>query len=241
MDFKKATELFKDPDFDGEPVVIYEPGPHDDPVPPDPKGDDEEDEVGGEEGETIKKYHVSGVTVHIVSERVEVYGEDGKMVTESYRDYTRKSIRQEFGSLDNFLQKWNGSKKKAAIIDALAEYGIELSTLAKEVGNDYGDFDLICHIAFDQPPLTRAERANNVKKRNYFTQYGDKARAVLEALLDKYADEDIASIENNNVLKLDPFKQVGTPVEIINNVFGGKANYEAALQALETELFKQVS
>lgn len=241
MDFKKATELFKDPDFDGEPVVIYEPEPDDDPVPPDPEGDGEEGEAGGEEGEIIKKYHVGGVTVHIVAERVEVYGEDGKMVTESYRDYSRKNIRQEFGSLDDFLQKWNGSKKKAAIIEALAEYGIELPKLAKEVGKDYGDFDLICHIAFDQPPLTRAERANNVKKRNYFTQYGDQARAVLEALLDKYADEGIVSIENNNVLKLDPFKQLGTPVEIINGVFGGKAQYEAALQALETELFKQAS
>ena len=160
------------------------------------------------------------------------------------RDDIRAAIERtvkEFGSLDDFLQKWNGSKKKAAIIDALAEYGIELPKLAKEVGKDYGDFDLICHIAFDQPPLTRAERANNVKKRNYFTQYGDKARAVLEALLDKYADEGITSIENNNVLKLDPFKQLGTPVEIINGVFGGKAQYEAALQALETELFKQAS
>jgi type I restriction enzyme R subunit len=238
MDFKKATELFKDPDFDGEPVVIYEPDDDDDPVPPDPDGEGEE---GDDEGEGVKKFHVSGVEVRILSERVEFLGEDGQMVTESYRDYSRKNIRQEFASLDDFLQKWNSTKKKGAIIEALAEYGIELPKLAKEVGKDYGDFDLICHIAFDQPPLTRSERANNVKKRNYFTQYGDKARAVLEALLDKYADEGITSIENNNVLKLDPFKQLGTPVEIINGVFGGKAQYEEALQALETELFKHAS
>lgn len=239
MDFKKATELFKDPEFDGDPVVIYEPDNDDDPVPPDPPPPDDDGEDGEGEGGGVKRYQVGGITVYIVSERVEFLGEDGQMVTESYRDYSRKGIRQEFASLDDFLQKWNSSKKKAAIIDALAEYGIELPKLAKEVGKDYGDFDLICHIAFDQPPLTRSERANNVKKRNYFAKYGDQARAVLEALLDKYADEGIISIENNNVLKLDPFRQLGTPVEIINDVFGGKAQYEAALQALEAELFKQ--
>ena len=239
MDFKKATELFKDEAFDGEPVVIYEPGDDDDPVPPDPEPDDDDD--GGEINEPpgVYKVRVDGVDVRILSERVEYLGEDGQMVTESYRDYSRKNIRKEFDSLDDFLSKWQSSKKKAAIIDELAEYGIELTKLAQEVGKDYGDFDLICHIAFDQPPLTRRERANNVKKRNYFTQYGEQARAVLEALLDKYADEGITTIENPTVLKLKPFDQLGTPVEIINDLFGGKANYENAIQQLEQELFKQ--
>jgi type I restriction enzyme R subunit len=242
MDFKKATELFKDPDFDGEPVVIYEPGSDDDPVPPDPDGEDDNgDGDDDDDDEDVKKFHVSGVDVRIISERVEYVGDDGKMVTESYRDYSRKNIRKEYASLDDFLQKWSGTKKKVAIIDELAEYGIELPKLAQEVGKDYGDFDLICHIAFDQPPLTRSERANSVKKRNYFTRYGEQARAILEALLDKYADEGISSIENNNVLKLDPFKKLGTPVEIINGIFGGRAHYEEALQALEAELFKQAS
>ena len=237
MDFKKATELFKDPDFDGEPVVIYEPGPDDDPVPPDPEpGDGEDDDE--EEGEGIKKFHVGGVDVRILSERVEFLGEDGQMVTESYRDYSRKNMQKEFQSLDGFLKKWNSSKKKAVIIEELAEYGIELPKLAQEVGKDYGNFDLICHIAFDQPPLTRKERANNVKKRNYFTKYGEQAQAVLEALLDKYADEGITTIESPNVLKLKPFDTFGTPVEIINDVFGSKANYEEALQELEQALFK---
>jgi len=240
LDFKKATELFKDPEFDGEPVVIYEPGDGDDPVPPDPEPVDD-DTGGGEEDETPKKFVVSGVSVSILAERVEYLGEDGQMITESYRDYSRKNIRKEFISLDDFLLRWNSAKRKATIIEALAEYGIELPNLAKEVGKDYGDFDLICHIAFDQPPLTRSERANNVKKRNYFTKYGDKARVVLEALLNKYADEGVTSIENNNVLKLDPFRQLGTPVEIINGVFGGKAKYEEAIQDLEAELFKQAS
>lgn len=241
MDFKKATELFKDPEFDGEPVVIYEPDGDDDPVPPDPEPGDDDAGDDEDDGQTIKKFHVSGVEVRILSERVEYIGEDGQMVTESYRDYSRKNIRKEFASLDDFLQKWSSTKKKAAIIDELAEYGIELPKLAQEVGRDYGDFDLICHIAFDQPPLTRSERANNVKKRNYFAQYGEQVRAVLEALLDKYADEGVTSIENNNVLKLDPFRTLGTPVEIINGVFGGKAKYEQAITALEDEFFKKAS
>ncbi|HAJ72999.1 MAG TPA: restriction endonuclease [Methylophilaceae bacterium] len=241
MDFKKATELFKDPDFDGEPVVIYEPTDDDDPVPPDPpSNEDDEDDDDNQDGK-VKKFYVKGVEVSIVSERVEYLGDDGQMVTESYRDYSRKNILNEFASLDEFLTKWKSSKKKAAIIEALAEYGIELPKLAQEVGKDYGDFDLICHIAFDQPPLTRAERANNVKKRNYFTKYGEQARAVLEALLDKYADEGVTTIENNNVLKLKPFDTIGTPVEIINDVFGGKAKYEQAIQELEEELFKQAN
>jgi type I restriction enzyme R subunit len=125
------------------------------------------------------------------------------------------------------------------IVSELAEYGIELPKLAAEVGKDYGDFDLICHIAYDQPPLTRKERAENVRKRNYFAKYGDQARAVLEALLDKYADEGVLTIESPKVLKLIPFTQMGTPVEIINDVFGGKANYETALQDLEREIFDQ--
>jgi len=243
MDFKRATQLFQDPDFDGEPVVIYEPGPNDPPEPPDPPDGGDDEGEGGEIGEPpgVYKVRVSGVDVRILSERVEYLGDDGQMVTESYRDYSRKNIRKEYASLDDFLRKWNGSKKKEAIIQALEEYGIELPKLAQEVGRDYGDFDLICHIAFDQPPLTRQERANNVKKRHYFAKYGEQARAVLEALLEKYADEGITSIENPKVLKLRPFDQMGTPVEIINSVFGGKANYEEALYELEQELFKPAS
>lgn len=239
MDFKKATELFKDPDFDGEPVVIYEPGPGDGPEPPDPPINEAEEDGEDEDGEGVKKVRVSGVDVKILAKRVEYLGEDGQLVTESYRDYSRKHILEEYASLDVFIKKWNSSKKKEAIIQELEEYGIELPKLAAEIGKDYGDFDLICHIAYDQPPLTRAERANNVRKRNYFTKYGEQARAVLEALLDKYADEGITTIESPRVLKLKPFDTMGTPVEIINNVFGGKANYENALQELEKELFDQ--
>lgn len=239
MDFKKATELFRDPDFDGEPVVIYEPDDDDDPVPPDPDGldNDEDDSIIDHDG--VKKYVFKGVPVSIISERIEYIGSDGNLVTESYRDFTRKQITSEFASLDEFLRRWNTAKKKQAIIDLLEEHGIILENLAELVGKDYGDFDLICHIAWDQPPLTRKERANNVKKRNYFTKYGKHARAILNALLDKYADEGIESIENAKVLKLRPFSDMGTPMEIINNVFGGKTRYEKAVQELEQELFKQ--
>ncbi|MEM9280257.1 MAG: DEAD/DEAH box helicase family protein [Verrucomicrobiota bacterium] len=240
MDFKSATEHFKDPDFDGDPVVIYEPDPDDPPEPPDPDpepGGTVEDPPGPEYG--TKKIRVSGVDVNILAKTVEYRGEDGQMVTESYSDYSRKHIRNEYASLDDFINKWNTTKKKEAIVKELEEYGIELAKLAEEVGKDYGDFDLICHIAYDAPPLTRRERADNVKKRDYFTKYGDQARAVLEALLDKYADEGVLTIESPKVLKLTPFDQMGTPVEIINDIFGGKANYENALEELERELFEE--
>ena len=240
MDFKKATELFRDPDFDGEPVVIYEPGDGDDPVPPDPPPDEGEDGDGGDEGgEGVIKIRVSGVPATIIAERIEYIGPDGNLTTESYKDFSRKQIQSEYASLDEFLYRWNGAKKKQAIIDELEEYGIVMDNLAAEVGKDYGDFDLICHIAFGQSPLTRKERANKVKKRNYFTKYGEQARAVLTALLDKYADEGIGTLESAKVLRLDPFRIMGTPVEIINNIFGGKDSFDNAIQELEQELFRE--
>ena len=241
MDFKKATKLFSDPDFDGEPVVIYEPDNDDDPVPPDPDYPDEDnDEPGGvEEPPGVYKVRVSGVPVTIISERVEYIGPDGNLITESYKDFSRKQIQSEFASLDDFLNRWNSAAKKQAIIDELEEHGIVLDNLATEIGKDYGDFDLICHIAWGQPPLTRKERANKVKKRNYFTKYGEQARAVLTALLDKYADEGIGTLESAKVLRLDPFKSMGTPVEIINTIFGGKEGFDTAIQELEQELFKE--
>ena len=186
-----------------------------------------------------KKIRVSGVPAKIISERIEYIGPDGSLITESYKDFTRKQIRSEYASLNEFLAGWNGAKKKQAIIDELEEHGIVLENLAAEIGKDYGDFDLICHIAYDQPPLTRKERANKVKKRNHFTKYGEQARAVLAALLDKFADEGISTLENPKVLRLAPFKDMGTPVEIINTIFGGKERFDNAIQELEQELYKQ--
>lgn len=238
MDFKKATEHFKDPEFDGEPVVIYDPKPGDDPVPPDPPDEGDTPPPGVEEPEGPYKITVSGVPAYIKNERIEYLGEDGKLVTESYKDFTKKQVKQEFTSLDDFLRKWNSADKKGAIIDLLDQHGVVLENLAELVGKDYGDFDLICHVAFDQPPLTRKERANNVKKRNYFAKYGEQARAVLSGLLELYADKGVGSIEDAKVLKLKPFSDIGTPTEIIKKVFGGKTQYEQAIHELENELFK---
>lgn len=237
IDFKKATELFKDSQFDGEPVVIYEPGDDDPPVPPAPDGDDDFDDEEETETEGTKKIVLNNVEVKISSERVEFLGSDGKLVTESYKDFSKKQINKEFASLDEFLTKWNSTEKKKAIIAELEEHGVILENLAETVGKDYGDFDLICHIAFGQPPLTRKERADNVKKRNYFTKYGEQARQVLEGLLNKYMDRGVLSLENPKVLKLDPFSEIGTPVEIINDVFGGKKKYEEAIKGLEDEIY----
>lgn len=241
MDFKKATEHFKDPDFDGEPVVIYQPQPDEDPVPPDPPAGDDEDIISDPPISGSKKIYVSGVEVNIKNERVEFIGEDGKLVTESYKDFSKKKVHQEFASLDEFLKKWSDADKKQIIIDLLEEHGVILENLAELVGRDYSDFDLICHVAFGQKPLTRKERANNVKKRDYFTKYGNQARAVLQGLLDLYANMGIKGIENAKVLKLKPFSEIGTPMEIINIYFGGKKKYEQAIKELENELFKQES
>ena len=238
IDFKKATELFRDPDFDGEPVIIYEPGPDDPPEPPEPETDDD-DNVGDTDpdDDNVYKFVVSGVSARIVAERIEYLGPDGYLITESYRDFSRKQIKSEFTSLNDFLKSWNSARKKQAIIELLEEHGIISDNLAEIVGKEYGAFDLICHIAYDQPPLTRRERAEKVKKRNYFTKYGTQARAVLNALLDKYADEGIGPLENAKILKLEPFSEIGTPMEIINQLFGSKSNYENAIQELEQELF----
>ncbi len=254
MDFKKATELFADPDFDGDPVQIYHPTGDDDIVPP-----DDESNVDPSEGTLLKpdisfdptaepgqkrvKYYINNVEVHVVSERVQYYDKDGKLVTESLKDYTKKMVQKQFRTLDEFLRKWSESAKKEAIIKELEGQGLLLSALREEVknGDQYSTFDLICHIVYGQPPLTRKERAENVRKHNYFAKYGEKARKVLDALLDKYSDEDVSSIESAKVLSLKPINEMGTPVEIINDFFGGKDKYEAALKELEDALFKKVN
>ena len=167
---------------------------------------------------------------------VQYYGPDGKLITESLKDYTKKTVAKEFKSLSDFIRHWSKADKKQAVIDELAEEGVLWEALADEVGKDYGAFDLICHVAFDQPALTRRERAENVRKRNYFAKYGDQARAVLNALLDKYADEGVQCIEDLKVLKVQPLDRFGTPVEIVKQ-FGGRKHYEEAIQELEALLY----
>lgn len=257
IDFKKATELFADPDFDGDPVQIYEPKSLDDsPVPPDdlPPDDGHEDDdpvyppeieptfragenswVNDDEP-TVRRYVVANVEVTVAAERVQYFDEDGKLITESLKDYTRKTLSKEFASLDDFLRRWSRAEKKQAIIEELANEGIFFEALADEIGRNCDPFDLICHVVWDMPPLTRQERAAVVKKRNYFTKYGDQARRVLEALLDKYADEGVEQIEETQILTISPFSQLGTPMEIINS-FGGLSEYQRAVRDLEQALY----
>lgn len=196
--------------------------------------------IDPEGGESPRKYYVHDVPVFVVAERVQYYGKDGKLITESLRDYTRKTVKKEYASLDDFLRRWDLSSKKQAIIQELEELGVLFESLADEVGKDFGPFDLICHVAYGQPPLTRKERAENVKKRNYFAKYEEKARSVLASLLDKYADEGVENMEDINVLKLRPINQHGTPIEIIKS-FGGKEKYLEALKELEAQIYKIAS
>ena len=252
LDFKRATELFADKDFDGEPVQVYEPQPGDPVQPPEPPpaplhpADDPSalaptDPLGplvtGPGGDEPKKYIVGGqVTVAVARERVQYLNAQGKLVTESLRDYTRINLLKKYDSLDRFLQTWQQADRKAALLQELEGQGVLLDALADEVGKDLDPFDLLLHVAYDQPPLTRRERAQRVKKRNAFTQYGPVARKVLDALLDKYADEGIATIESNEVFKLQPFTDLGSPVELVRS-FGGRPQYLSALQALEQALY----
>ncbi len=257
MDFKKATELFADPNFDGDPVSVYQPKQGDPVAPPDDEeaGDDyqpgEESTAetgtaddGGNSGgwiddpppDTPKKYYVNNVEVKVASERVQYFDANGKLITESLKDYTRKTLTAEFASLDDFLTRWNSAEKKQIIIEELATHGVFFEELEAEIGKDLDPFDIICHIAWDKPPLTRKERVEKVKKKNYFSKYGEQAGKVLEALLDKYADEGVTTIEKTQILTIDPFKDFGTPVEIIKG-FGGLENYNNALQELEEALY----
>ncbi|WHX92018.1 EcoAI/FtnUII family type I restriction enzme subunit R [Peribacillus simplex] len=251
MDFRGVTNLFADPDFDGDPVQVYVPNEGDDPVPPEvdeddnPSGNDPvsptddgdfgDDGVKGD-GEKPRTYYVHNVKVRVINERVQYYDENGKLITESLTDYTKKTVKKEFSSLNDFLQSWNSVERKEAIIEELLEQGVLLDELQEEVGKDFDPFDLICHVAFDQKPLTRRERAMNVKKRDYFAKYGEKAQTVLEALLEKYANEGIEHIESMEVLKLQPFDTMGSLMELVKS-FGGKQQYMQAVRELEQQIY----
>jgi type I restriction enzyme R subunit len=251
MDFRKATNIFARPDFDGDPVQIYEPEPGEPVVPPDegtpPAGEGTPaatdpflptvpSVVIDDQPDKVKKYYINEVPVSVVNERVQYYGKDGKLITESLKDYSRKNIEKEFASLDDFIQRWNSSEKKEELIKELAEHGVLLEALREEVGSDLDDFDLICHIAFDQPPLTRQERANKVRKRNYFVKYSETAQKVLNSLLDKYEQEGIVSIEQGSILKVRPLNEMGSPVELVR-AFGKRKDFELAVKELENEIY----
>ena len=251
LDFRKATELFADPDWDGPPIPVK---PIDGDEDNDDENDDEEweDEDWDEEGEILVpgndddgtedddeppiRFTVSGVEFSIIAEHVQYYDKDGKLITESLRDFTRKAVQSEYATMSDFLRKWRTTERKQVILDELLEHGVVLEALEDTVGRELDPFDLICHIAYDQPPLTRRERADNVKKNDVFTQYGDTARQVLGILLEKYADQGIDAITTINVLRLHPFTQIGTPIELVKS-FGGRDKYVEAINDLEQALY----
>lgn len=258
IDFKKATELFADPDFDGDPVQVYEPQGDESPVPPDDgeaaQADDgftyppaaeppwtgvTEPQLGDESG-NVRRYFVANVEVKVAAERVQYFDASGKLITESLKDYTRRTLAKEFSSLDDFLRRWNSADKKQAVIDELANEGVFFAALAEEISRqsskEFDPFDLVCHVAWDQPPLTRKERAEQVKKRDYFNRYGVQAQRVLQALLEKYADEGVGPIEETRILTIAPFPSFGTPMEIIRT-FGGLEKYQHAVHELEQALY----
>ncbi len=267
LDFKKATELFADERFDGIPEKVMDTTPediadpdsdfeekleeiseHDDeqvtgvdepPAPPYQVTDT--DDVGPlpeEDEKKIRKFHVNGVAVGVIAQRVQYYDADGKLVTESFKDYTRKTLLKEYASLNDFTRKWQDADRKEAIIHELEQQGIIWEVLAEEVGKDLDPFDMLCHVVYGQPPLTRKERAENVRKRNYFTKYSEAAQAVLDNLLDKYADAGVQEIESIQVLKLKPFDSMGTLPEIIKTGFGDRNGYNQALSELENEIYQ---
>ncbi|MGB3225450.1 MAG: DEAD/DEAH box helicase family protein [Desulforhopalus sp.] len=271
MDFKGATRLFQDKDFDGEPVTVYEPNPDDPIIPPEDTGgtsdeeltydpttgeetkevDEKEDKIeGGEDGGETEgriRYVIDDVEVNTAVERSLYLDEDGKLITEEYRvllkEVIKKTLRSEFATLTDFLRRWSEAERKQAIIDELKELDIPIEVLREAVpeGAKIDAFDLIAHIAFDQPPLTRKDRANNVKKRNYFGKYGEDARIVLEALLEKYADHGISNLEDPKILELPPFSELGTKTHIRRGIFGGPEKFSQALTELEQELYKDAS
>nr|WP_209315284.1 type I restriction-modification enzyme R subunit C-terminal domain-containing protein [Soehngenia longivitae] len=261
MDFRNASRLFADPAFDGNPVMYRELS-GDDPVddPETPIDEDEEwtDENTGTDGvkenegeygtgdvppfdddgeDKPRKYYVGDVMVKVLSERVQYVDKDGKLITESLIDYTKKNILQQYSRLDDFLRTWTEAEKKQAIIDELQDDGVLLDAVREELGkSELDDFDLICHIAYDKAPLTKKERAENVKKRHYLYKYSDVAKEVIEALLDKYANDGIKEIEDTKVLQLKEFQKIGSPMKIIK-AFGGKEAYLKAVQDLENEIY----
>jgi len=258
IDFRGATSHFADPDFDGEPVQIYEPDGDDPMAPPEPNSDDgpgfaDPPDHYNDGTETIvddpnavmlpkgstkqKKIYVDGIGATIITERVEYLDTNGKLITESLRDYTRKALKARFASLDDFLKRWKAAERKQAILDELEAEGLPLDPIVEELGKDLDPFDLICHVAFDRKPLTRRERAENVKKRDVFAKYGPQARAVLDALLAKYADEGVLNLDDANVLRIPPLSELGTPMQLIR-AFGSKENFEQAVHNMQSALYE---
>jgi type I restriction enzyme R subunit len=243
MDFRNITRLFADPDWDG-PIEVDE-GYVKDKVKPYPVPDEDTSQPGAGESEStpLPKPVIDrdGCTVMVINKMVSVYDSNGKLLrTESITDYTCKNIKDTYANLDDFILHWNAAEKKAEITNMMRESGIDLQALKSDNNMaDVDDFDFICHIAYGKKPLTRRERAENVKKRDVFSKYGAKARKVLEALLEKYANDGITQLENKTVLQLDPFRQMGSPSNIAK-FFGGNNQYNSAIKELENLIYSNI-
>lgn len=264
LDFRNATDLFADTQFDGDPIrvkpvteeadlggIIDEEEQNTDPIidietgeeiditPPDIRYP-ETQFIQSTANEPREKVFVNGVDVSVLISRELHFDQHGRPITTSLKDHTKEIIKGQFASLDDFVNKWRNSDRKEAIIAELIEQGVMVEALYDAVDKRVDLFDLICHLAYDQPPMTRKERANDVKKRNYFTKYGEQARKVLEALLDKYADQGIENIENIQILTVPPINEFGSVTEIIK-AFGSREEYEKAIKELENELYKNTA
>jgi type I restriction enzyme R subunit len=260
LDFRNATDLFADPEFDGDPIRVKPVTEETDLGTIIQEEEDDHSAILDEESGKIipinppeirlppesfepniqeprAKVFVNGVDVSVLVSREMYFDNQGRPITTNLKDHTKEIIKGQYTSLNEFLSRWNSVEKKEIMIKELEEQGVLVQALVNAVGKEVDLFDLICHVAYDQPPLTRKERANNVKKRNYFTKYGGQARKVLEALLDKYADEGIENMESMEVLKVKPLTEYGSPVEIIKE-FGNKDQYLQAVKDLENELYK---
>lgn len=261
LDFRNVTKLFADPAFDGDPVRIYEPKSEEDfhdvieVIDQDQTYDtpEEGNDTGvndydsgtvyiptpDEQNERRIIHTVSGQPVEIIGERVQIHDADGKLITESLTDYTKRNILGEYATLDEFLQTWQGAKQRFHILEALEEKGIPLYELQEQFDDDMDLFDLVLHIAYDRKPLKRHDRAEAVRRSQFFNKYQGNAREVLEALLDKYESANLKTIEDPNLLKLKPIDQYGTPIEI-TNLFGGITQYQTAVSELENKLYEKV-
>lgn len=232
FDFRDVTRLFHDPDFDG-PIEQQ-----DDFHPNKPgEGPERPPKITPPERERRQKYVLGSTQVSVSQKHVQYLDKDGHLITERLIDYTKRNVLNQYAEMNDFLAAWNAADRKQAIIDELEKHGVFFDDLCDEVGKDLDPFDLILHIVFDQPPLTRKERAENVRKHNYFTKYGKQAAKILDALLTKYADSGLSDLENVDVLKVDPIKQYGTQVYIVNTIFGGIAKFREAIKDLETAIY----
>ena len=252
MDFRNATSLFADKDFDGEPIRIKELSENDEIGEFDEEIDIEniKDEITGEKisfdnsedenkdnnDKKKKKVFVDGVDVQIINERVQYIGLDGKLITENLINYSKRNILKKYQTLSVFLNEWNKTTQKEIIIKELESKGVFFENIKNIMGNNFDPFDLICHIAFDKKPLTRLERINNIKKRDYFTKYEKKARLVIEAILEKYSDGGILNYEDLSIINLDPINKVGTPVEIAE-FFGGKESLFKVMNEISNQIY----